>query len=56
MNVFVERGGDGQAPRRYRYYFQRCDEFRDETQLCGPAIGRRVVPLEVARVVIAVGA
>jgi hypothetical protein len=54
--VFVERGGDGHVTRWYRLYFQSYGELRDEAQLRGPTIGRRVVPPEVAGVVIAVGA
>jgi hypothetical protein len=36
------------ARRSYRAYFQSCGNLRDEAQLRGPAIGRRVVPPEVA--------
>jgi len=48
MSLYWERRADGNAPRLYRFYPQRCSQLRDEAQPHGLAIGRRLVPPEVA--------
>lgn len=47
-NAHLECVAGGHAPRPYRSYFRRSSQLRVDAQPLGPAIGRRVLPPEVA--------